>query len=306
MLWAWSQETVTSCPTKAVLLALADHADDAGFCRPSIERLSKLACLDPRTVQRQLKALEGLGLIRREIGGGWMPKSGAKNEGRASSYQLIGDCLAASTGEIHPGAVPPKMESTPAERRLRNDEESILRRQSATLTVEGKKVGGGSAHACEHTHASEPARGPTPSAQPQAQDAENGNDPPPPAHRIDPERLGELIEALGWARLGKRPTGDDLDRMRAWTHQLRLSHADQLEVIREVLASNRNPDAIRTFNYFSEAMQRRVGRLEREPLKPIYPTENQGNRANGTSDKHRRFQRIIDAASEGSSGQDWG
>ena len=66
MHWAWSQESVTSCPTKAVLLALADHADDAGFCRPSIERLSKLACLDPRTVQRQLKTLEGLGLIRRD------------------------------------------------------------------------------------------------------------------------------------------------------------------------------------------------------------------------------------------------
>ncbi len=276
MLWAWSQESVTSCPTKAVLLALADHADDAGFCRPSIERLSKLACLDPRTVQRQLKALEGLGLIRREIGGGWMTKSGAKNEGRASSYQLIGECPAASSGESHPGAVPPKIESTPAERRLGNDEESIVPRQSAALTEVSKKVGGGSAHACEHTHASEPARVATPSAQRQAEDAENGNHPPPPAHQIDAQRLGELLEAAGWAAIGRKPNGDDLREVRAWGDALGLCHTDQLEVIREVLPTKPEPGPPDRLKYFSKAMKRLADKLARPPLTITYPTENQG------------------------------
>lgn len=305
VIWAKAQ-TVKGGPLRSVLNAIADHANAEGECFPSIARLAEVTGFATRTVQNKIVELEALGLLKREIGGGWV----AKGKGRSSRFQLIQSVPAdAADQKSYPARDALSGESyhaRPAPLSTENIEENAGLPCTACRGSEvSKKVGGGSAHACEHTHASEPARGPRPSAQRQAEVAENGKH-PPPAHQIDPERLGEVLETLGWARLGKRPTRDDLDRMRAWTHQLRLSHADQLEVIREVLATNRDPDAIRTFNYFSEAMQRRVGELERPPLKAIYPTENQGERANGTADKHRRFQRIIDAASEGSSGKDWG
>lgn len=40
MAWAYSQETVTSPTAMAVLLALAKHSDEAGFCFPSVERIT--------------------------------------------------------------------------------------------------------------------------------------------------------------------------------------------------------------------------------------------------------------------------
>jgi hypothetical protein len=314
IVWAKAQKTVSSASAMAVLMELADHANTAGECFPSIARIACSTRLGERTVRRQIAALEGLGLLRRQIGGGWI----AKGKGRPNRFFLIASASdQPAAGDTSEGkatrpqwprgdeATRPSWPRSEIDRTENIEQIGKLPGHGGRGSEVSKKVGGGSAHACEHTHASEPARGPTPSAQRQAEDAENGKH-PPPAHQIDPERLGDVLEALGWARLGKRPTRDDLGRMRAWTHQLGLSHADQLEVIREVLATNRDPDAIRTFNYFSEAMQRRVGELERPPLKAIYPTENQGERANGTADKHRRFQRIIDAASEGPSGKDWG
>ena len=54
--WAWEQET--GSPTaKAVLLALADHADQDGICWPGIERIARKTELSRRTVIRQLTAL---------------------------------------------------------------------------------------------------------------------------------------------------------------------------------------------------------------------------------------------------------
>jgi len=89
MAWAYSQETVTSPTAMAVLLALAHEADEAGFCFPSVERIGTLARLDPRTVQKQIKALEALGVVWREIGGGLVHKSGDRNQGRANRYLLV-------------------------------------------------------------------------------------------------------------------------------------------------------------------------------------------------------------------------
>jgi hypothetical protein len=56
--WDHSQHGGT---TLLVLLKLADHADDHGFCRPSIEALARGARIDRRTVQRRLRALEETG-----------------------------------------------------------------------------------------------------------------------------------------------------------------------------------------------------------------------------------------------------
>ena len=62
MRWAWKTQILTRTQ-KIILLSMADRANDAGECWPSIRRL----CLDTncsdRTVQRSIKALEKLGLI---------------------------------------------------------------------------------------------------------------------------------------------------------------------------------------------------------------------------------------------------
>jgi hypothetical protein len=48
-----------------VLLALAEHADEAGVCWPSLSRLAARAEVDRRTVTRCLAALEARGLLQR-------------------------------------------------------------------------------------------------------------------------------------------------------------------------------------------------------------------------------------------------
>lgn len=62
MRWAWETQ-ILSRTQKIILLSMADRANDAGECWPSIRRL----CLDTncsdRTVQRSIKAIEKLGLI---------------------------------------------------------------------------------------------------------------------------------------------------------------------------------------------------------------------------------------------------
>ena len=135
MALAYSQETVTSNSAISVLLAIAKHADEAKFCHPSVERLSALSRLDPRTVQRQIKALEALDLVRRESGGQWMHKSGGANQGRASFYQHIAEPdSTALRAENHSGAVPPKTHSTPAPCHLGNQVKSNLPWPSDSLT----------------------------------------------------------------------------------------------------------------------------------------------------------------------------
>lgn len=61
-----------------VLFALADHADDDGFCWPSIRRIAWKAGLDRRHVQRILRQLERDGLvetIHNEAGGRGLSRS---------------------------------------------------------------------------------------------------------------------------------------------------------------------------------------------------------------------------------------
>ena len=51
---------------KAVLFDLAGHADDEGFCACSLERLAWDTCMRVRTVQRKLRWLEHVGLVKTE------------------------------------------------------------------------------------------------------------------------------------------------------------------------------------------------------------------------------------------------
>lgn len=58
-------------PTKRlIMLALADHADDAGRCYPSIDRLAKRTGLSERAVRTNLRQLEVEGYLATEIGVG--------------------------------------------------------------------------------------------------------------------------------------------------------------------------------------------------------------------------------------------
>ena len=48
---------------KLMLLALADNANDEGYCYPSQETLAEKCTVDPRTVRRQISALQSQGLL---------------------------------------------------------------------------------------------------------------------------------------------------------------------------------------------------------------------------------------------------
>jgi len=63
MQWAWKQRA-GSATAKAVLLALADHADARGVCWPGILELAGRLEMNRRTVQRSLKQLIAEGIIQ--------------------------------------------------------------------------------------------------------------------------------------------------------------------------------------------------------------------------------------------------
>ena len=71
---------------RAVLLALADMANAAGTCWPSIATIARRACMSVRSIFTHLKALEGMGLLTRR-----------QRIGRSSLYSLTGQALAPST-----------------------------------------------------------------------------------------------------------------------------------------------------------------------------------------------------------------
>ena len=64
MTWAWGQNVPPS--TKAVLLALADHADDDGICWPGIKGVAEKCRLSKRTVRYHLGILRHAGLLNSE------------------------------------------------------------------------------------------------------------------------------------------------------------------------------------------------------------------------------------------------
>lgn len=63
MRWAWAQPVRGN--RKLVLLALADHADDAARCWPKQTTVAALCGLDEKTVINHLKVLEAGRLISR-------------------------------------------------------------------------------------------------------------------------------------------------------------------------------------------------------------------------------------------------
>lgn len=84
-----------SGPQKAVLISLADNANDEGVCWPSIARISERTCLAERTVQAAIKWLGQVGIL-----------SVRERMGRSTIYTLT-PASYAPPQEPHPAADAP-------------------------------------------------------------------------------------------------------------------------------------------------------------------------------------------------------
>jgi len=63
--WALNVVTEITSTQKAILVALADRADEHGYCYPSYEDICRRSCASRKTLVMALKALEEKGLITR-------------------------------------------------------------------------------------------------------------------------------------------------------------------------------------------------------------------------------------------------
>lgn len=63
---AWAYDMPITGPSKPVLVALADMADEAGSCYPGQQKLASMTGLSVPTVARALARLESRGLIQRQ------------------------------------------------------------------------------------------------------------------------------------------------------------------------------------------------------------------------------------------------
>ncbi len=99
-----------------ILLALADHADDYGYCYPSIPRLAKKGRMSVRNVQVILEQLEFAGEIVREFNAGGQTGSGKTNRFRV---------LAGSSLYEPKVAEPRKKVASEAQKRIGGDVEAV-------------------------------------------------------------------------------------------------------------------------------------------------------------------------------------
>ncbi|WP_419583482.1 helix-turn-helix domain-containing protein [Stutzerimonas stutzeri] len=65
MNWAWEQQ-LPPVP-KLTLLALADNADDHGYCWPKMRTIAAKCCTSERTIQRTIKSLLGTGCCTKQL-----------------------------------------------------------------------------------------------------------------------------------------------------------------------------------------------------------------------------------------------
>ena len=80
MTFVWDDARTQAHSELLVLLALADWANDDGYCWPTVSALAAKARLSERAVQQILGRLTATGRIRRMSGGG---------RGRANQYQVV-------------------------------------------------------------------------------------------------------------------------------------------------------------------------------------------------------------------------
>lgn len=73
---------------KAVLIALADRADDVGLCWPSIATIAQMTCFSDRAVQKCIHSLEEKGLLTVQVSPG----------GKSNKYVINGERHSPSKG----------------------------------------------------------------------------------------------------------------------------------------------------------------------------------------------------------------
>lgn len=104
--WAFALR-MTDASAKAVLIALANHADDEGKCWPSAERLELFTALADRTVRGALHRLSTMGAIALQI-----------RPGRAAMCRLNlsweGQPTPAASADVDPGRKCRTKKTTPA------------------------------------------------------------------------------------------------------------------------------------------------------------------------------------------------
>ncbi len=74
MAWIWKNGPCDRAE-RLMLLALADHADDKGWCFPSMARLAEKTCMTERGARKVIRRLEVGGWLAVQIGGGRGGKS---------------------------------------------------------------------------------------------------------------------------------------------------------------------------------------------------------------------------------------
>ncbi|WP_235568983.1 helix-turn-helix domain-containing protein [Pseudomonas aeruginosa] len=79
---------------KAVLISLADQANDQGVCWPAVDSIAMRCCLSKRAVQQAIKWLRGAGIVSVE-----------ERQGRSTMYSVT-PAAYAPPQEMHP---PPQM-----------------------------------------------------------------------------------------------------------------------------------------------------------------------------------------------------
>ncbi len=84
---------------KIVLISLADQANDAGICWPSVVSICRRTCLAERTVQGAIRWLKKAGLVSIE-----------SRNGRSTIYTICPDCYTQPQQQVHP-----RSRCTPAE-----------------------------------------------------------------------------------------------------------------------------------------------------------------------------------------------
>ncbi|HHX5603334.1 TPA: helix-turn-helix domain-containing protein [Pseudomonas aeruginosa] len=90
---------------KAVLISLADQANDQGVCWPAVDSIAMRCCLSKRAVQQAIKWLRGAGIVSVE-----------ERQGRSTMYSVT-PAAYAPPQEIHPSSIctPAANAPTPAD-----------------------------------------------------------------------------------------------------------------------------------------------------------------------------------------------
>jgi hypothetical protein len=88
MAWVLEQETATAGAARLVLLALANHANDAGEAYPGIDTICVEANISRRTCEGAIRELISKGLITRDVNAA--PDERIRADKRPNLYRLTG------------------------------------------------------------------------------------------------------------------------------------------------------------------------------------------------------------------------